>query len=98
MINPKENKHFLFSCFFFFALRFGLFVCFVCLSCFLAHEKSIPEVTYCTLKCTFIVTEESLFLMTVYIYVHFKSMHEHVDIYLYIFINVFVCRLACVQL
>lgn len=34
--------------------------------------------------------------MTVYIYVHFISMHEHVDIYLYI--NVFVCGLACVQL
>lgn len=27
--------------------------------------------------------------MTVYIYVHFTSMHEYVDIYLYIFINVF---------
>lgn len=36
--------------------------------------------------------------MTVYIYVHFISMHEYVDIYLYIFINVFVCGLACVQL
>lgn len=96
MINPKENKHFVF--FSFLCVLVCLFVLFVCLSCFLAHEKSIPEVTYCTLKCTFIVTEESLFLMTVYIYVHFKSMHEHVDIYLYIFINVFVCRLACVQL
>lgn len=38
--------------------------------------------------------------MTVYNYVHFISMHEneYVDIYVYIFMNVFVCWLACMQL